>query len=200
MGDAYPELKEQRQLIENVIREEEHSFLKTLDQGLVLLDNVIKSTKSKVISGEKAFELYDTFGFPKDLTALILEERGLSMEEEAFNLALDAQKSRSRAASEVSKEDWTILEKDNTQEFIGYELLEADVSLVKYRKLHSKKEGDQYQLVFNRTPFYAEGGGQVGDKGYLEGPGGDVIYIVDTKKENNEIVHFAKSLPPAEAA
>ncbi|MBT8236567.1 MAG: alanine--tRNA ligase, partial [Bacteroidia bacterium] len=195
MGDAFPELNEQRQLIENVIREEEHSFLKTLDQGLVLLENVIKSTKGKVISGEKAFELYDTFGFPKDLTALILEERGLSMDEEAFNAALNAQKSRSRAASEVSKEDWVILEKDNTQEFIGYELLEADVSLVKYRKLHSKKEGDQYQLVFNRTPFYAEGGGQVGDKGYLEGPGGDVIYIVDTKKENNEIVHFAKSLP-----
>ena len=195
MGEAYPELKEQRQLIENVIREEEHSFLKTLDQGLVLLENVIGNTDGQVISGEKAFELYDTFGFPKDLTALILEERGLSLDEATFNAALEAQKSRSRAASEVSKEDWVILEKDNTQEFIGYELLEADVSLVKYRKLRSQKEGDQYQLVFNRTPFYAEGGGQVGDKGYLEGPGGDVVYIVDTKKENNETVHFAKSLP-----
>ncbi|MBC73768.1 MAG: alanine--tRNA ligase [Muricauda sp.] len=195
MGKAFPELKEQYQLIENVIKEEESSFLSTLEQGLVLLDSVIKSSKDKTIAGDKAFELYDTFGFPIDLTSLILEEKGYQLDTEGFEKALKAQKDRSRAASEVSKDDWNILMTDTEQEFIGYDSLEANVKLVKYRKVTSKKDGDQYQLVFNLTPFYAEGGGQVGDKGYLEAANGDVTYIVDTKRENNEIVHFAKSLP-----
>ncbi|MAO18145.1 alanine--tRNA ligase [Muricauda ruestringensis] len=195
MGKAFPELKEQYQLIENVIKEEESSFLSTLEQGLVLLDSVIKSSKDKTIAGDKAFELYDTFGFPIDLTSLILEEKGYQLDTEGFEKALKAQKDRSRAASEVSKDDWNILMTDTEQEFIGYDSLEANVKLVKYRKVTSKRDGDQYQLVFNLTPFYAEGGGQVGDKGYLEAPNGDVTYIVDTKRENNEIVHFAKSLP-----
>jgi len=195
MGKAFPELKEQYQLIENVIKEEESSFLSTLEQGLVLLDSVIKSSKDKTIEGEKAFELYDTFGFPIDLTALILEEKGYQLDTKGFEKALKAQKDRSRAASEISKDDWNILMTDTEQEFIGYDSLKTEVKLVKYRKVTSKKEGDQYQLVFNLTPFYAEGGGQVGDKGYLEASNGDVTYIVDTKRENNEIVHFAKSLP-----
>nr|WP_321416114.1 alanine--tRNA ligase [uncultured Allomuricauda sp.] len=195
MGKAFPELKEQHQLIENVIKEEENSFLSTLEQGLVLLDSVIKSSNDRTIAGDKAFELYDTFGFPIDLTSLILEENGYQLDTEGFEKALKAQKERSRAASEVSKDDWNILMADTEQEFIGYDSLEAQVKLVKYRKVTSKKEGDQYQLVFNLTPFYAEGGGQVGDKGYLEASNGDVTYIVDTKRENNEIVHFAKSLP-----
>ena len=195
MGKAFPELKEQYQLIENVIKEEESSFLSTLEQGLVLLDSVIKSSKDKTIEGEKAFELYDTFGFPIDLTSLILEEKGYQLDTAGFEEALKAQKDRSRAASEISKDDWNVLMTDTEQEFVGYDALEANVKLVKYRKVTSKKEGDQYQLVFNLTPFYAEGGGQVGDKGYLEAPNGDVTYIVDTKRENNEIVHFAKSLP-----
>lgn len=195
MGTAFPELKEQFQLIENVVKEEENSFLSTLEQGLVLLDSVIKSSKDKTIDGQKAFELYDTFGFPIDLTALILEEKGYSLDVDGFEKALKKQKDRSRAASETSKEDWTILLHDADQEFIGYDTLEGTVKLVKYRKVNSKKEGDQYQLVFNITPFYAEGGGQVGDKGYLEATNGDVVYIVDTKRENNEIVHFSESLP-----
>ncbi len=195
MGDAFPELSKHHQIIENVIKEEENSFLSTLEQGLVLLDSVIKSSKGKTIDGEKAFELYDTFGFPIDLTSLILEEKGYRLDVEGFEKALKAQKDRSRAASEVSKDDWTVLQQDAEQEFVGYDTLEANVKLVKYRKVSSKKEGDQYQLVFNLTPFYAEGGGQVGDKGYLEAPNGDVVYIVDTKKENNEIVHFAENLP-----
>lgn len=195
MGKAFPELPKHRQLIENVIKEEENSFLGTLEQGLVLLDSVIKSSKDKTVSGEKAFELYDTFGFPIDLTSLILEEKGYKLDVEGFEKALKAQKDRSRAASEVSKDDWTVLMKDSEEEFIGYDSLEATVKLVKYRKVTSKKEGDQYQLVFNLTPFYAEGGGQVGDKGYLEASNGDVTYIVDTKRENNEIVHFADGLP-----
>ncbi|WP_047247506.1 alanine--tRNA ligase [Maribacter thermophilus] len=195
MGEAYPELADQKQLIENVIKEEEHSFLKTLDQGLVLLDTIIKGTKGETVDGAKAFELYDTFGFPIDLTALILSEKGYKLDEAGFNKAMQKQKDRSKSASEVSKDDWKVLQFDTEQEFVGYDLLQADVKIVKYRKIVSKKQGEQYQLVFNLTPFYAEGGGQVGDKGYLEASNGDVVYIIDTKRENNEIVHFAKTLP-----
>lgn len=195
MGSAFPELKDQYQLIENVVKEEEHSFLSTLEQGLVLLDSIIKSSKEKTIDGEKAFELYDTFGFPIDLTALIVAEKGYKLDVEGFEAALKVQKERSRAASEISKDDWTILLDDSEQEFVGYDQLKAEVKLVKYRKVKSKKDGDFYHLVFNLTPFYAEGGGQVGDKGYLEAPNGDVVYIVDTKRENNEIVHYTENLP-----
>ncbi len=195
MSDAFPELKSQKQLIENVIKEEESSFLRTLDQGLVLLDSIINSTKDKTVSGKKAFELYDTYGFPIDLTSLILSERGLNLDEEEFKKELQKQKDRSRAASEMSTDDWTILHKDDIQEFIGYDVLEARVKVTKYRKVTSKKDGEMYQLVFNITPFYPEGGGQVGDKGYLQDDNGDVVYILDTKKENNVIIHFSKNLP-----
>ena len=195
MGDYFKELKDQRQLIENVIKEEEHSFLNTLEQGLVLLDSVIENTKGKKIDGRKVFELYDTYGFPVDLTALILSEKGYSLDKAGFDTAMKEQKNRSKTAAEVSKEDWVVLLGDAEQEFVGYDSLEAKVKLVKYRKVSSKKEGEQYQLVFNLTPFYPEGGGQVGDKGYLEVPNADVVYILDTKKENNEIVHFSKNLP-----
>ena len=195
LGDAYPELKEQKQLIENVIKEEEFSFLKTLDQGLVLLDTIITNTKGKTVDGSKAFELYDTFGFPIDLTALILSEKGYELDEAGFEKAMQQQKNRSKSASVVSKQDWEILVDDNEQEFVGYDLLDVEVKITKYRKIVSKKDGTQFQMVFNLTPFYAEGGGQVGDKGYLEDTHGDVVYIIDTKKENNEIIHFAKNLP-----
>jgi alanyl-tRNA synthetase len=195
MGSAFPELKKQQSLIENVVREEEHSFLKTLEQGLVLLDDVIKKTKGKEIDGQKAFELYDTFGFPIDLTSLILHEKGYTLDEKAFEKAMEQQKKRSRTASEVDKDDWIVLSKDSAREFVGYDQLKAEVTLVKYRKVTTKKEGEQFQVVFNRTPFYPEGGGQVGDKGYLEVPNGDVVYILDTKRENNEIVHYTKNLP-----
>ncbi|TYB75809.1 alanine--tRNA ligase [Bizionia myxarmorum] len=195
MGDAFPELKSQKQLIENVIKEEEASFLRTLDQGLVLLDGIVKNTASDTVSGGKAFELYDTYGFPIDLTALILSEQGLKLDEIGFKEHLEKQKKRSRAASEMSTDDWTILIEDAVQEFIGYDALEAKVKITRYRKVTSKKDGDMYQLVFNLTPFYAEGGGQVGDKGYLEDANGDITYILDTKKENNVVMHFAKELP-----
>ncbi|QTE24079.1 alanine--tRNA ligase [Polaribacter cellanae] len=195
MGEAFPELKAQKQLIESVIKEEETSFLRTLDQGLVLLDAIIKNASSKEISGEKVFELYDTFGFPVDLTALILSEKGFTLDEKGFQEELQKQKNRSRAASEMSTDDWTILIEDTLEEFIGYDTLEANVKLTRYRKVTSKKDGEMYQLVFNLTPFYPEGGGQVGDKGYLEDIHGDVVYILDTKKENNVIIHFTKNLP-----
>ncbi len=195
MGKAFPELKSQKNLIQNVIKEEEHSFLRTLDQGLVLLDTIISNTKGDVVSGEQVFELYDTYGFPKDLTALILRERGLSFDEEGFEKHLKIQKDRSRAATAVTTSDWTILMDDAEEEFVGYDTLKTDVKITRYRKVESKKEGEMYQLVFNMTPFYPEGGGQVGDKGYLEVPNGDVVYILDTKKENNLIIHFTKNLP-----
>ena len=195
MGTAFPEIKAQKQLIENVIKEEETSFLRTLDQGLVLLDGIISSSNSKEISGDKVFELYDTFGFPIDLTALILSEKGYTLDEKGFQAELQKQKNRSRAASEMSTDDWTILIDDPIQEFVGYDILEANVKLTRYRKVTSKKDGEMYQLVFSLTPFYPEGGGQVGDKGYLEDTNGDIIYILDTKKENNVIIHFAKNLP-----
>ncbi len=195
MSSAFPELKNQKDLIFNVIKEEEQSFLRTLDQGLVLLENVIKNTKGSTVSGEKAFELYDTFGFPIDLTALILNEQGYDLDEKAFKEELQKQKNRSRAASHISAGDWKILSDNSTEEFIGYDYLTTNVKITRYRKVISKKEGELYQLVFDKTPFYPEGGGQVGDKGYLEVPNGDVVYIIDTKKENNLIIHFTKNLP-----
>ncbi|RMZ50349.1 alanine--tRNA ligase [Flavobacteriaceae bacterium PRS1] len=195
MGTAFPELKSQKQLIENVIKEEESSFLRTLDQGLILLDRIIENSRGNEISGVKAFELYDTYGFPIDLTSLILNEKGLNLDVKGFKEELEKQKSRSRAASETSTGDWTVLIDVSDEEFVGYDTLEVEVKLTRYRKVTSKKDGEIYQLVFNQTPFYPEGGGQVGDKGYLEVPNGDVVYILDTKKENNVIIHFAKNLP-----
>jgi len=195
MGKAFPEIIAQKQLIQNVIKEEENSFLRTLDKGLVLLDNIINNGKNKTLSGKKAFELYDTYGFPKDLTALILREKGLDFDESSFDVEMEKQKSRSRAAAEIDTEDWIILREDDDEEFIGYDYLEAEIKITQYRKVSSKKDGKMYQLVFNLTPFYAEGGGQVGDKGYLEESNGNVIYILNTKKENNLILHFTKNLP-----
>ncbi|WP_103071544.1 alanine--tRNA ligase [Aquimarina sediminis] len=195
MGSAFPELKAQKDLIINVIKEEELSFLRTLDQGLVLLENVIKNTNGKVVSGEKAFELYDTYGFPEDLTSLILSEQGYSYEKDVFKEELQKQKNRSRAASQISAGDWNVLADSTTEDFIGYDHLTANVKVTRYRKVDSKKDGELYQLVFDKTPFYPEGGGQVGDKGYLEVPNGDVVYIIDTKKENNLIIHFTRNLP-----
>ena len=195
MGAAFPELKKEKNLITNVIKEEETSFLRTLDQGLVLLDTVIENADSKTISGVKAFELYDTFGFPIDLTALILRERGYDLNQKEFEAALEKQKDRSRSATKIATGDWVELAQDSQEEFVGYDTLQTTIKIVKYRKVASKKEGEMYQLVFNLTPFYPEGGGQVGDKGYLEASNGEVIYIVDTKKENNLIVHFSKTLP-----
>ena len=195
MGEAFPELKEQRQLIENVIKEEEASFLRTLDQGLLLLDRIVSHAKHKEISGSKVFELKDTYGFPEDLTDLILRENGLTYNHEEFNTKLKEQQERGKQASQLKSDDWTVLLEDDIQEFIGYDALETNVKITRYRKVTSSKDGDMYQLVFNLTPFYAEGGGQVGDKGYLEDASGDVVYIVDTKRENNVIIHLTKNLP-----
>jgi len=194
MGEFFPEIKSQQNLVTNVIREEEASFLRTLDQGLQLLENVITDTKGKEVSGAKAFELYDTFGFPKDLTALILRERGLELDEAGFDIAMQEQKARSRAASEISTEDWSVLIPGNVETFVGYDETETDVKITRIRKVDSKKDGVLYQIVLDNSPFYPEGGGQVGDKGTLVSPN-ETIQIIDTKKENNLILLFAKQLP-----
>ena len=195
MGEAFPELRSQKNLCENVIREEEQSFLRTLDQGLVLLENIIENTEGKTVSGKKAFELYDTYGFPIDLTALILRERGYDLDQKEFEAELKQQKDRSRAATQVTAGDWQELNPVAEEAFVGYDQLSAEVKIARYRKVESKKQGELYQVVLTQTPFYPEGGGQVGDKGYLEAENGDVLYIIDTKKENNLIIHFTKSLP-----
>ena len=195
MGDAFPELKREQKLAFNVIREEENSFLKTLDQGLLLLETILKGTQGNILEGAKAFELYDTYGFPYDLTALIASERKFTVDEEGFHAAMAQQKNRSRAAASSKAGDWIVLQHDELEEFIGYDHLQAQVKITRYRKMTTAKEGDFYQLVFNLTPFYPEGGGQVGDKGYLEAPNGDIFYILNTKKENNLIIHYTQTLP-----
>ncbi len=195
LKSVFPELDKQKSISANVIREEESSFLKTLDQGLTLLDAVLASTHDKIVSGAKAFELYDTFGFPLDLTALIARERGYEVDEKGFDTQMAKQKERSRAAAVSATDDWQILKEDDEEKFVGYDLLNTNVRITKYRKVSSKKEGEIFQLVFNITPFYPESGGQVGDKGYLEAPNGALHYIVDTKKENDLILHYTKTLP-----
>ncbi|MGB2342132.1 MAG: alanine--tRNA ligase [Flavobacteriaceae bacterium] len=195
MGSVFPELIQQKELAKNVIREEEMSFLKTLNQGLLLLDELISKTKTKTLQGEQVFELYDTYGFPLDLTALIAREKGYELDEQGFEKAMKEQKARSRAASSSSAEDWTEVNNLPIDGFIGYDHLEAQVKLVRYRKIMSAKSGNQFQLVLNTTPFYSEGGGQVGDTGLLVDSKGNKVNILDTKKENNLTVHYTEHLP-----
>ncbi|MCK5825078.1 MAG: alanine--tRNA ligase [Ichthyobacteriaceae bacterium] len=193
MGETFPEIKKQESIIKSVIKEEESSFLRTLEQGLKRVDQIINQNKTKVIEGSKAFELYDTFGFPLDLTALILKEKGFDLDIDGFNTEMLKQKERARSASKIEAEDWVIVNKGSDVEFVGYDSLNEEVSVLKYRKVKTKKESF-YQIVLNKTPFYPEGGGQVGDVGVLE-LGDEVTYITNTKKENNQIIHISKELP-----
>ncbi len=195
MCSVFPELKKQQKLAENVIREEESSFLKTLDQGLVMLNSLLINSNNKILSGKKIFELYDTFGFPMDLTALIAREKKFEVDEKGFYDEMNKQKERSRLDAASSAGDWNIIFDDDVEEFVGYDILETEVKITRYRKLKNQKDGNFYQLVFNLTPFYPEGGGQVGDKGYLQENNGTIHYITDTKKENNLIIHFVKTIP-----
>jgi alanyl-tRNA synthetase len=193
MGGAFPELKTQQELITKVIKEEEESFLRTLEKGIQRFENYLATANDKTIDGQFAFELYDTFGFPIDLTELMATENKFDVDMPGFIVALDKQKERSRAAGKIEADDWVELKADDVEEFIGYDYTEADIYITKYRKVVAKGE-ELYQLVFNLTPFYPEGGGQVGDTGFIES-NGVKIEIIDTKKENNLIIHFSKELP-----
>jgi len=196
MGGAFPELKAQQKLIIQVLTEEEYAFLKTLSTGIRLLDQIMAEAMAKnqkTISGVSAFELYDTYGFPLDLTELIAREKGLTVNREEFDRQMEQQKNRSRTDAQVETDDWVVLRTDDSNEFVGYDMVECPVHIVRYRKITAKGK-NLYQLVLDKTPFYAESGGQVGDRGVLAGDA-EQIEIIDTKKENNLILHLAEKLP-----
>ncbi|MGM0650096.1 MAG: alanine--tRNA ligase, partial [Bacteroidota bacterium] len=196
MGEAYPELVSQQKLITKVIKEEESSFFRTLAKGLDIMDGIIKDTiknNYRVISGNDAFTLYDTYGFPFDLTDLLAREHDLVVNRKEFNEAMKKQKDRAREDAKKDTGDWVVLHDDDVEEFIGYDQLESEVIITRYREIKQKKHS-LYQLVFNITPFYAESGGQVGDRGYIANDK-ERIDILDTQKENNVIVHISKKLP-----
>ncbi|MGI8597678.1 MAG: alanine--tRNA ligase, partial [Chitinophagaceae bacterium] len=190
---VFPELQEQQQFISKVIRDEEEAFLRTLEKGLKRIEDIIKNS-NEVIKGKDAFELYDTYGFPLDLTRLIANERNLTIDEDGFTAEMQQQKTRSRAATTTDAEDWVQIQNaDFSSKFIGYTSLESTSRILRWRKVKAKGK-ENFQLVLDRTPFYAESGGQVGDTGILKS-GDDSIRIIDTKKENDIIIHFAEQLP-----
>ncbi len=200
MGDAFPELKAQQQLITKVIKEEEESFLRTLDKGIALLDKEMEEMRSKgekELSGVQAFRLFDTYGFPLDLTELICRENGFTVDEEQFNVEMQKQKERARNAAQVENSDWVELQAGE-QQFVGYDYSEYNCHILRYRKVTQKKN-EYYELVLDQTPFYGEMGGQVGDCGVLCNEN-ETIDIIDTKRENNQSVHIVKQLPKDPAA
>ena len=190
MGDAYPELKKQEQQIIPVIKSEEEAFLRTLDKGITLLDKLMREAKGKEISGVDVFTLKDTYGFPLDLTELILRENGFTTNEEEYNRALEHQKEMGRSANKQDLGDWVVLREGDT-EFVGYDTLEVETQVLRYRKV-SQKGKEFYQVVLSKTPFYAEMGGEVGDTGSV-----GTARIIDTKRENNLAVHICTELPDA---
>ena len=197
MGDAYPELIAGRELIAKVMREEEESFLRTLETGIRLLDKQIEEAKKAgktVLDGHDAFVLYDTYGFPLDLTALILTEQGLSVDEAGFDKAMQEQKERARNAAAIDAGDWQVVNEGSAVRFVGYDTLECTTEILRYREV-KQKNATFYQVVLSETPFYAEMGGQVGDKGFLIAADGTKYDVFDTKRENNLAIHLMKKLP-----
>ena len=196
MGEAYPELPAQKTLIQRVIKEEEESFLRTLANGIKMLEDLMaaaRKAEKNVISGQDAFVLYDTFGFPLDLTELILRENGMTLNREEFDAEMAKQKARARNAASVETGDWTVVN-EGDQTFVGYDLHTTDTKILRYRKVKQKNK-EYYQIILSQTPFYAEMGGQTGDRGTLTGADGETIEIFDTKRENNIGVHLAHTLP-----
>ena len=196
MGEAYPELTAQKDLIKKVIKEEEETFLRTLDNGIKLLETLISEAKEKgetMISGKNAFILYDTYGFPLDLTQLILRENGMTLNQKEFDSEMSKQKERARNAASMDTGDW-VLVNDGDQEFVGYDFNTVPTKILRYRKVKQKGK-EFYQVILSKTPFYAEMGGQVGDRGTLTSDTGEVIRVIDTKRENNIGVHIIEKLP-----
>ncbi|SFN70410.1 alanyl-tRNA synthetase [Chitinophaga sp. YR627] len=192
-ANVFPELLQQVDFVQKVVFEEENNFLRTLDSGIRRIEDFMGAAKEKSVDGKTAFELYDTYGFPYDLTSLIASENNFNVDEKGFEAAMKEQKDRSRAATELDMGDWTVLNENAESVFVGYELSETETSVSKYRKIKAKGK-EQYQLVLSQTPFYAESGGQVGDTGTLTF-GAETVQVTDTKKENNLIVHFVDKLP-----
>lgn len=190
---VFPELQQQLDFVSKVVKEEEDAFLRTLDKGLKRIDDIIESSTSGTIQGKAAFELFDTYGFPIDLTRLIAAENNLAVDENGFEAEMQQQKNRSRAATAVDTEDWVIVHEGNDNHFVGYTSHETITRVSKYRKVKAKGK-EAYQLVLENTPFYAESGGQIGDSGTLNFAG-EIIEVYDTKKENNLIIHFCDKLP-----
>ena len=196
MGEAYPELPAQQKLIENVIREEENAFLRTLDRGIRMLeDNMQRNAATKMVSGTDAFVLYDTYGFPIDLTELIAAEKGYTVDLEGFNVELGKQKERARNATANEFGDWTVFSDGDEVIFEGYDTLQVSGARLLKQRTVKQKNKEYFQLVFDRTPFYAEMGGQVGDTGTIEAADGEKIAILNTVKENNLTIHLAAKLP-----
>ena len=199
MGDAYPELKAQRELITRVIKEEEDSFLRTLDRGIRMLDSSMEALKAEgktQLDGADAFKLFDTYGFPLDLTELICRENGFTVDEEGFNTEMQKQKERARNAAAVENGDWVLVNGDDTateQQFVGYDYTEYECHIIRYRQVTQKKS-TFYELVLDYTPFYGEMGGQVGDQGVLVSED-ETVEIIDTKRENGQSIHIVKKLP-----
>ena len=191
---VFPELQQQIDFVSKVVKEEEEAFLRTLDKGLKRIDDIIQSSNNKVISGKYAFELYDTYGFPIDLTRLIAAENNLIVDEQGFDVEMQQQKNRSRAATAIDTEDWVTVNEGAENTFVGYDTLEAETKILKYRKVKAKGK-ESFQLVLEKTPFYAESGGQVGDTGEIK-VNGENISVNDTKKENELIIHFVDQVPP----
>jgi alanyl-tRNA synthetase len=202
MGEAYPEIAKQRDLIMKVIKEEEDSFLRTLENGIRMLDDAMAAARakgSKEISGKQGFTLYDTYGFPLDLTLLILKENDMTLDQVEFDKEMAAQKERARNAASVEATDWVDVN-EGEQQFVGYDNFEAEVKILRYRQVKQKKQ-EYYQIILSQTPFYAEMGGQVGDRGTLTDIAtGEKVEIYDTKRENGVGVHLVKQMPKNPAA
>ena len=195
-SSVFPEIDSQIEIIKNVIKQEEDSFLRTLDKGIIKLDEIISKSKSNTISGSNAFELYDTFGFPVDLTALILREKNMNYDSKEFDSLMQDQKNRSKAAINTQNQEWISLTNNFQQtEFLGYDNLSADTKISMYRESITKKGDSVFHLVFESTPFYPQGGGQIGDCGFIQTVDGSKLEIINTVKENDTIIHITKELP-----
>jgi len=194
LQNTYPNIKDENKIIETVIKDEESAFLKTLDQGIILLNKLIKNSNSKIINGQDAFKLYDTYGFPIDLTSLIAAESGFEIDINGFEENMQKQKERSSSQSKLKYSEWNIIDENVKSNFIGYDKLKSEMNLIRFREVEIEN-GMNFHLVFDNTPFYAESGGQIGDTGSIESTSEEVIKIIDTIKDNDYIIHVTNKMP-----